>query len=251
MYKFSIAALAVFSFTAASFSDVISLEATIRDFNSSHPDMEFNISDDRGLVSSYLGFDGKPVYIGGNGTITTNGEEAFNQWYNDVDGVNMKTYKTITLDNTLTSDPSVYTYTNDIFFPIDNELFGNEGRSHNYHFTLEMHNEFTYQGGEIFSFTGDDDLWVFIDGNLVIDLGGVHGAENASVDLDALGLTAGNDYAFDLFFAERHTSASVFQVETSIRFNEPVPEPSSMIFLLSSLLFLGSLSSKRFLKHKK
>ncbi len=95
-------------------------------------------------------------------------------------------------------------------------LIGNEGRSHNYHFTFEIHSKFTYQQGQVFTFTGDDDLWVFINNHLEIDLGGIHGAMSKTVNLDDLGLTPGTTYNFDIFFAERHTTESNFMIETSI-----------------------------------
>ncbi len=59
-------------------------------------------------------------------------------------------------------------------------------------------------------------MWVFIDDHLVIDLGGVHATEEATVHLDTLGLVRGQRYPLALFFAERHTTGSTFTVETTL-----------------------------------
>ena len=103
------------------------------------------------------------------------------------------------------------------FFPIDNQGWGNQGRPHNYHFTFEVHLEFAYNGGEGFTFTGDDDVWLFINGKLAIDIGGVHGAESESIDLDAhageLGIVKGNtprDHAGRRVDAHSLTAAQSF-----------------------------------------
>lgn len=190
------------------------LTGVVRDFHSTHPDMESALGDDPGIVESLLGADDKPVYAGL--TQTTHGKAAFDQWYRDMPGVNLSTSLTLPLARS----GSELSYSDGTFFPIDGQLFGNEGNAHNFHFTFEVKSQFRYLGGELFTFTGDDDLWVFINRRLAIDLGGVHGTTSQTVSLDAkateLGIVVGQVYSFHLFFAERHTSGSSFRLETSI-----------------------------------
>ncbi len=168
---------------------------------------------DTGIVLSYLGADLKPVYAGQTGNPTTHGDVYFSMWFNDAYSYNVSAPGSIAF--LYDSAAGSYTFDGPGFFPLDNQLLGNDGLSHNYNFTMEMHAAFTYKAGQTFSCAGGDDVWVYIDNRLVIDLGG--DAERAvSVDLDRLGLTEGGRYGLDLFFAKRRTSESGFTATTNI-----------------------------------
>ncbi len=91
----------------------------------------------------------------------------------------------------------------------------------NFNFCMEMHANFKYEKGQKFNFIGDDDVWVFIDNKLVIDLGGAHWPIKDSVSLDTIqGITAGKKYDFDLFYCERQFSGSNLLIKTSIYFEQ-------------------------------
>lgn len=226
--------LAAIAFIAAPhFADAASFSGYLRDFRDTHPDFEGYIGGLRtGQVADTLGADGLPVWNGPAKPGFTS-EENFNQWYRDVSGVNQSVAFNLDL---VDNGSGTFTYSNSSFFPLDGQLFGNEGRSHNYHFTLQLAGDFAFSDGDNFNFTGDDDLWVFVDGKLMMDIGGVHGPTSRSfnsTDLTNKGLVAGQQYRMDIFFAERHTSQSNFNITSS--FNLVAPPPATPIPLPAAL----------------
>ncbi len=150
----------------------------------------------------------------------------FAQWYNTATGVNME----VPGELLLIQDPAApgsSVFDSNAFFPIDNKGFGNTpGWEHNYHFTTEIHVKFKYEAGQKFTFRGDDDLWIFVNGKLALDVGGQHQALEGTIDFDlqaaALGIVAGSSYPMDIFHAERQTDLSNFRIQTNIKCFEPV-----------------------------
>jgi fibro-slime domain-containing protein len=221
----SVGAAVAFSQGAFAAAPPVNFPVTFRDFTpTSDPTLPGVFE---GVINGHtLGLASTPIVPGGIPTAGPN-------WAANYPGATFGSLYTssagnITIPSVLTfteTSPGIYGYSNPNFFPLDGLGFGNFADGHNYHFTMEMHSEFTYMPGQYFNFTGDDDVWVYINGQLVIDLGGVHGPVSGGIDLDTLGLSAGTNYQFDLFFNERHTSLSSFTAETSITTFRPPPVP--------------------------
>jgi fibro-slime domain-containing protein len=218
------------------------LAVVYRDFNDSHPDFEMDFRGDvvrRQLVQRDLGADGKPVFASSVGCPAQNGTptacanwnvsqpvitsaDSFNQWYRDTTNINVAFEKTLELIETPPAS-GFYKFSSTDFFPIGNgEGFGitPPGQSRNFLFTTEVHVTFQYVAGSRFTFRGDDDMWIFVNKRLALDLGSMHGVEEGVINFDAqaedLGIAPGRAYPMDIFHAERHTSASNFSVETNI-----------------------------------
>jgi len=137
-----------------------------------------------------------------------------------VDGVNLELSGELVLTE-ITPGSGAWQYDSNAFFPLDGAGFGNSPElAHNYSFTTEAHVTFTYLPGQHVSFRGDDDVWIFINGRLALDVGGQHQPLAGIVDLDAqaatLGIIPGQSYALDFFHAERQSSVSTFRLATNI-----------------------------------
>ncbi|MBN9690130.1 MAG: fibro-slime domain-containing protein [Verrucomicrobia bacterium] len=185
-----------------------------------HPDFNLNPRDTTtpGMVGTSVGANG-PTFVNTGGVplarpqLTTAAN--LDMWYVNTPAYNMEIPSSLNAIN-LGNGQRQFNYPSD-FFPLDGQGLGDfRDSGHNFHFTMKYEQSFMYDASlpNLFDFAADDDLYVFINGNLWVDLGGIKPVENPVISKDlnadagALGLVDGGIYTYQLFFAERHTTQS-------------------------------------------
>jgi fibro-slime domain-containing protein len=96
-------------------------------------------------------------------------------------------------------------------FGFENDEIMNSG------YTYVLRNKITYNKGDSIVMSGDDDCYLFINGKLALEQGGLHSPSPTTCYLDSLNLTEGEKYNIDFFFAERRTGGH-FMLYTNIKF---------------------------------
>lgn len=147
------------------------------------------------------------------------------------------------------------------FFPLDNVSRSEESdNNHNYFFGMRYDVTFKigdYVGPLNYTFTGDDDLWVVLDGqHIVIDLGGIHQAAEKTVDLwdyvkgeDGEIIDKEKEHTLTILYMERGAYESNCQMEftlPSARISEVTNVPTTDLVLKKVNKSQDALSGARF-----
>lgn len=142
------------------------------------------------------------------------------------------------------------------FFPLDGVPRSEKSNDGNHNYFFGMRYDVTFKIGDYvgplnYTFTGDDDLWVVLDGKkIVIDLGGIHQAAKKEVNLwDYVKHKDENEHTLTILYMERGAYESNCQMEftlPSARISEVTNVPTTDLVLKKVNKSQDALSGARF-----
>lgn len=142
------------------------------------------------------------------------------------------------------------------FFPLDGVPRSEKSDDGNHNYFFGMRYDVTFKIGDYvgplnYTFTGDDDLWVVLDGKkIVIDLGGIHQAAKKEVNLwDYVKHKDENEHTLTILYMERGAYESNCQMEftlPSARISEVTNVPTTDLVLKKVNKSQDALSGARF-----
>ena len=117
-------------------------------------------------------------------------------------------------------DTQSWRYRSEDFRPIDGDLYSaSVPHDRNGSFTLVANAAFDYEActERFFELAADGDAWVYINGKLALDMGGMLRGDRQLLELDRLeDLETGPDNRLQIFFAHRSEDAAHFEIHTNL-----------------------------------
>lgn len=171
-------------------------------------------SETQGLVGKALGSNGFPVWTGWETCDIGGPMDSPQYWFRDTFAV---ASTTIRLPLSRPVDSSNWSYSNLAFFPLDTVVAWAPVKDHNFGFCTHTQFQTMNVPGGVISIRGDDDIWLFGDDTLRIDLGGQHGPVSGRYNFSRFPQAEGAVIDFDLFQCERHAVGSDLTISSNIR----------------------------------
>jgi len=195
-----------YSNSSADFQDLV----VLLDF-AKNPQALEGFGDVCGTVPDYT----EPV-LTGTSRESIGSDSSLDDWFKDKPGKNATALRSLRFSDD--DGDGIYEYWDNDFAPIDGQLYRNDDGDSNRYFTMSTEFEGIYNqcSGDFVEVASDASAWVYINGQLVIDLGGEADGKSQRIELDRLGLPDGEPYTVQIFYAQRSAGASEIGIRTNI-----------------------------------